>query len=93
MKKVIMAPYETKTFKSGKGVALRLPNAFDIAPGTPMTIERHGDVLTLRARVVRDPAEEKRKLLKLVEDLEAIGRPGEVQKRDPFEFPERPGLY
>lgn len=42
----------------------------------------------------RDEAatEEKRKLLKLLNDLEAIGGPGEVQKRDPFEFPERPGL-
>jgi hypothetical protein len=37
--------------------------------------------------------EEKRKLLELLEDLQAIGQPpGGVQKRDPFEFPERRGL-
>jgi hypothetical protein len=39
-----------------------------------------------------DLAEEKRRLLGLLADLEAIGSPGEVQKRDPCEFPERPGL-
>lgn len=37
-------------------------------------------------------AEEKRRLMELLDDLEAIGCPGEVQKRDPFEFPDRPGL-
>ena len=38
-------------------------------------------------------AEEKRKLLELLEDLQAIGPPpGGVQERDPFKFPERPGL-
>ena len=41
-----------------------------------------------------EPAEEKRKLLKLLDDLQAIGRPPDgVQERDPFEFPDRPGLY
>jgi hypothetical protein len=39
-----------------------------------------------------DLAEEKRRLLELLSDLEGIGSPGEVQERDPFEFPERPGL-
>ena len=58
-----------------------------------MTIEQSGNLLTIRPLVVEDPAEEKRKLLKLVEDLEAIGRPGEVEIRDAIEFPDRPGLY
>jgi hypothetical protein len=40
-----------------------------------------------------EPAEGKRKLLALLEDLQAIGPPpGGVQERDPFEFPDRPGL-
>jgi hypothetical protein len=39
-------------------------------------------------------AEEKRRLLELLGDLEAIGSPPDgVQERDPFEFPERPGLW
>jgi hypothetical protein len=37
-------------------------------------------------------AEEKRRLMELLDDLEALGSPGEVQKRDPFEFPDRAGL-
>ena len=37
-------------------------------------------------------AEEKRRLMELLDDLEAIGSPGEVQKRDPFEFSDRLGL-
>ncbi len=37
-------------------------------------------------------AEEKRRLLELLGDLETIESPGEVQKRDPFEFPDRPRL-
>jgi hypothetical protein len=58
-----------------------------------MAIEQHGDVLTIRPLRVNDPVEEKRKLLELVEALSAIGRPPDgVQERDPFEFPERPGL-
>lgn len=37
-------------------------------------------------------AEEKRRLMELLDDLDALGGPDEVQKRDPFEFPDRPGL-
>jgi len=87
-----MAAYETTMFKCGKGVALRLPEAFGITPGTRMTIEQSGDVLTIRPLRVKDPVEEKRKLRELIEALSAMPRPGEVQERDPFEFPERPGL-
>jgi virulence-associated protein VagC len=90
-----MASYETKTFKCGRGVALQLPAAFGIAAGTPMTIEQRGDVLTIRPakNAVKAPADEKRKLLELLDALNAIGGPpGGVQERDPFDFPERPGL-
>lgn len=90
-----MAPYETTTFKSGKGVAMRLPEALGIAPGVRMTIEQSGNLLMVRPlkEAVKDPAEEKRKLAKLIEDLQAIGPPpGEIQERDPIEFPDRPGL-
>lgn len=83
--------HETKTFKSGNSVALRLPKGLAIGPDEKMLIEQNGDVLTVRRAV--DPAEEKRKLIKLVEDLKAIGRPSDgVQPRPDFEMPERPGL-
>jgi len=86
-----MSVHETRTFKSGNSVALRLPKGLAIGPDERMVIERNGDVLTLRR--LKDPAEERRKLRELVEALRAIGRSGEFEKREPIEFPDRPGLY
>ncbi|HEX8366141.1 MAG TPA: AbrB/MazE/SpoVT family DNA-binding domain-containing protein [Allosphingosinicella sp.] len=85
-----MGVHETKTFKSGNSVALRLPKALAIGPDERMVIEQKGDVFTIRR--LKDPAEEKRKLLELVEALRALPRPDEVEKREPIEFPHRPGL-
>jgi hypothetical protein len=36
---------------------------------------------------------ERRKLRELVEALRSLRTPGEVEKRVPIEFPDRPGLY
>jgi antitoxin VapB len=86
-----MTAHETKTFKSGNSVALRLPKALAIGPDERMLIEQNGDVLTIRR--LKDPAEEKARLLALLADLEAIGTPPDgVQTREPFDFPDRPGL-
>jgi len=85
-----MGAHETRTFKSGNSVALRLPKSLAIGAGERMLIEQEGDVLTIRR--VKDPAEEKRKLAELVEALRALPRPGELEKREPIEFPDRPGL-
>jgi antitoxin VapB len=85
-----MSAHETRTFKSGNSVALRLPKGLAISPDERMLIEQNGDVLTVRR--LKDPAEEKRKLKALVADLRAIGRAGEIEQREPIEFPERPGL-
>jgi antitoxin VapB len=85
-----MGAHETKTFKSGNSVALRVPKALGVGADERMLIERHGDVLTVRH--VRDPAEAKRKLKELIETLRALGRCGEVEERGPIEFPDRPGL-
>jgi hypothetical protein len=56
-----------------------------------MTIEQMGDAFIVRR--ARDPAEEKRKVLELVEALRALGPVGEIGTREPIEFPDRPGLY
>ena len=85
-----MSAHETRTFKSGNSVALRLPKGLAIGPDEKMLIEQNGDVLTVRR--LKDPAEEKRKLLELVEALRALPRPQEVERREPIEFPDRPGL-
>lgn len=85
-----MGAHESKTFRSGNSIALRLPKALGVGPDERMLIEKDGDVLTVRP--VRDPAEDKRKLRALVETLRGLGRRGEIEAREPIEFPERRGL-
>lgn len=88
-----MTAHQTKTFKSGNSVALRLPKSLAIGPGENMTVERHGDVLTLRR--IPSEAEEAERLTQFraaLAELVRLGPVGEVGTRDPFEFPDRPGL-
>ena len=60
--------------------------------GDGFGLDKAGDTVTIR--VTRDREEVRRQLRKLTADLEAIGVPPDgVQKRDPFEFPDRPGLF
>ncbi|MGS1016670.1 hypothetical protein [Allosphingosinicella humi] len=83
-----MGVHETKTFKSGNSVALRLPKGLGVRPDERMLIEQKGDVLTVRR--LKDPAAERARVLRLVERLRAIGPVGEVEEREPIA--ERPGL-
>ncbi|HLL29839.1 MAG TPA: hypothetical protein VK403_02475 [Allosphingosinicella sp.] len=82
---------ETRTFKSGNSEAVRLPQGIGFGIGVAVKVERDGDRVVITP--ARDPAEEKRKLRELVEALQALGRSGEVEEREPIEFPDRPGLY
>jgi antitoxin VapB len=84
-------PVHTKTFKSGNSVAVRLPRGFAIPEGVEVELDKSGDVVTIR--LARDPAEVKNRMRKLIEELEAIGPIGEIEQREPIEFPDRPGLY
>jgi virulence-associated protein VagC len=68
-----MDVHEAKTFRSGRTVALRLPDGLAIAPGERMLIEAEGDLLTLRR--LPDRAEVTRRLREKLAVLEAIGRP------------------
>ena len=86
-------PVHSKTFKSGNSVAMRLPKALGIGPDEHFIVERHGDTLT--GRRIPTPAEEAERLVRfrtLLARLQEIGPVGEIQERDPFEFPDRPGL-
>jgi antitoxin VapB len=85
-----MGAIETKTFKSGNSVAVRLPKELGFETDMAVTIERHGDVITIRP--THDAAEKKRKLLEFIEVMRALPAPGYIEKREPIEFPERPGL-
>jgi virulence-associated protein VagC len=85
-----MSAIRSRTFKSGSGVALRLPSALGIAAGVEMRIEKAGDSLIIRP--ARDAAAEKAKVNRLVETLAALPVPGETPIREPIEFPTRRGL-
>jgi antitoxin VapB len=84
-------PVHTRTFKSGNSVAVRLPKGFAIPEGTEVELDKNGDVVTLR--LTRDAAQVKSRMRKLIEELEAIGPIGEIEKREPIDFPDRPSLY
>ena len=87
-----MGVIETRTFKNGDGVAVQLPEALGIAPGALVTVEQVGDKVTIR------PAADKTHglsgaladIVQLWEDAP----PSDARfKRQPIEFPDRPGLY
>ena len=85
-------PVHTRTFKSGNSVAVRLPKGFAIPAGADLEMNKIGDTVTIR--VTRDTAEAQRRMRATFEAMLAIGTPpGGVQKRDPFEVPDRPGLF
>ena len=86
-----MGIVESKTFKSGNSIAIRLPRDVAFPEGTAVTIEKRGDALLIRP--AKDPAEEKRKVLEFVEALEALKPTGVIEERDSDIFPDRPGLY
>lgn len=85
-----MGVIETKTFKSGNSVAIRLPKELGFAADMAVTIERIGNELKI-VRVV-DPAEGKRRLDKMIAALRAIGPIGEIGPREPIDIPDRPGM-
>jgi len=85
-----MNAVNSKTFKSGNSVAVRLPKEVAFPPDTPVTIERKGEVLTIRPAL--DPTEEKRKVAELVAALRALPKPREVEKRARVIPPVRRGL-
>lgn len=83
-------PVHTKTFKSGNSVAVRLPKGFAIPEGTEVELDKSGDVVTIR--LARNAAEEKARMLKMLDDLAAMPKPAQVEKREPILFPKRRGL-
>lgn len=86
---------ETRTFKSGNSVAVRLPKELGYEAGADVTIRRIGNRLEIAPLL--DPAQERQALRDMVNEIRAIweeaGGPPEPQRREPIEFPDRPGLY
>jgi antitoxin VapB len=86
-----MGIVQSKTFKSGNSIAVRLPREVALAEGISVTIEKRGGALIIRPTI--DPVEERRKVTDLVAELRRIGPVGEIEQRDSDIFPDRPGLY
>jgi antitoxin VapB len=86
-------PVHTKTFKSGNSVAMRLPKGLGVGPNEQFVVNVHGDLLT--GKRIPSAAEEAERLVRfraMLEELKRLGPVGEVEQREPFEFPDRPGL-
>ena len=84
--------FRTKTFKSGNSVAIRLPKEFAIPAGVDVEVSKAGNRVTIRLTRDETEAEAKRGMLAMLDALKAIGPIGEIEKREPIEFPDRPGL-
>ncbi|MEZ5709502.1 MAG: AbrB/MazE/SpoVT family DNA-binding domain-containing protein [Blastomonas sp.] len=85
-----MSIIETRTFKSGNSIAVRLPKALGIDAGTSVEIEQRGEEIIVRR--THDPVLQKRRLLKMLKQLKALPKPDHVEKPEAIEFPDRPGL-
>jgi antitoxin VapB len=85
-----MGAIETRTFKSGNSVAVRLPKGFGLPAGTAVTLEQVGDTVTMRPAL--DMAAEKAKVHELMRRLREVGPITPIEERAPIEFPDRPGL-
>ncbi len=89
-----MGAIETRTFKSGNSVAVRLPKSFGLPAGMAVTMEQVGDTVTVRPAV--DMVAEKAKVTELVRRLRDtwgdLPRPISRPEEERIEFPDRPGL-
>jgi antitoxin VapB len=84
-------PVQTKTFKSGNSVAVRLPKGFAIGPDIGVEIQKSGDTVTIR--LARDPALAQQRMRQALADMAALGPPSDgVQQRAGIEFPDRDKL-
>ena len=80
-------PFQTRTFKSGNSVAVRLPKEFAIPEGVEVELAKHGGAVTIS--LAQDKSVEKARMLKWLEELKAMPKPPEIQKREPIIFPKR----
>jgi len=88
-----MGFHETKAFESEQGLAVSLPDALGIRPGERFAVERSGRTIIITPLETESPEQVRERMRRLLEDMQKIGAPSDgVQERDPFEFPDRPGL-
>lgn len=87
-----MGAIETRTFQTADGVAVRLPEALGIAPGTVVTVEQVGDQVLIKP--VAERTDGLTGALAQIAELWKNAPHSETRvRREPIEFPDRPGLY
>jgi antitoxin VapB len=74
----------SRVFRSGNSVAVRLPKEVALPEGADVTISKTGDIITIM------PAQ--MPLAEMLRRLDELPGPGEIEERDPDIFPDRPGL-
>ncbi len=79
-----MSKIDTKVFKSGNSVAVRLPKEMAFPVGAEVTVCRSGDVVTIMPK--------RTSIKEMIARLRQLPTPGEIQQRDVEPIPERPGL-
>jgi len=79
----------SKTFMSGNSVAVRLPRTLGLPPGVNVRFDWVGGALQMTPEPVEPTLERTRAML---EKLRTMPRPAEPEVREPFEYPDRPGL-
>lgn len=80
---------QTRTFKSGNSVAVRLPKDLGMEAGVEVRLERVGNSIRITPEPQEPTLERTRAML---EKLRTMPRPTEREVREPFEYPDRPGL-
>lgn len=86
-------PVHTRSFKSGNSVAIRLPKVLGLGPDENFEVSRHGDTITVqRIPTETEAAERLRRFRTMLDELKSLPKPPRVEVREPFEFPDRPGL-
>jgi antitoxin VapB len=85
-----MGIIDTRIFKSGNSMAVRLPKELGFEEGMAVQIERDGTGVTVRPTVDADA--ERRKVEAFVAEMLALGPVGVVGPREPIDIPDRAGL-
>ena len=80
-----MSKARTKAFRSGNSIAVRLPKEVAFEDGAELVVERSGDIVTIYPAPAGSLSE-------LVERLNRLPRPSNIDLRNADQIPEPKGL-
>jgi len=80
-----MSTVRTKAFRSGNSIAVRLPKEVAFEDGAELVVERSGDIVTIYPAPAGSLSE-------LVERLNRLPRPSNIDVRDADQIPQPKGL-